>query len=136
MKDTYIFPAILDKGEDGISVEFPDLPGCLPCADSIENAVKNAKEAMQLHIYGMESDNEVIPEPTPFERIGIERNQTLMLVEVFMPPFREKMQNKYIKKTVSLPAWLCSQAEHNGINISVFLKEALENELNMNNNIK
>ena len=42
MKDTYIFPAVFDFAEDGISIEFPDLPGCLPCADTVEEAVKNA----------------------------------------------------------------------------------------------
>lgn len=31
-KDRYVFPAIFDYGDDGISIEFPDLPGCLPCA--------------------------------------------------------------------------------------------------------
>ena len=34
MKDTYIFPAVFDFADDGISIEFPDLPGCLPCAGS------------------------------------------------------------------------------------------------------
>lgn len=35
MKDTYIYPAVFDISNDGISIEFPDLPGCLPCADTI-----------------------------------------------------------------------------------------------------
>ena len=38
MKDTYIYPAVFDISNDGISIEFPDLPGCLPCADTIEEA--------------------------------------------------------------------------------------------------
>ena len=28
VKDRYIYPAIFDYAEDGISIEFPDLPGC------------------------------------------------------------------------------------------------------------
>ena len=45
-KDTYIFPAVLDYAEDGISIEFPDLPGCLSCAYSDEEALYMAKDAM------------------------------------------------------------------------------------------
>lgn len=84
MKDTYIYPAVFDYAEDGISIEFPDLPGCLPCADTTEEAVKNAKEAMKLHIYGMEQDGDEIPEPTPIDKIKAEKNQAIILVDVFI----------------------------------------------------
>jgi predicted RNase H-like HicB family nuclease len=66
-KDRYVFPAIIDYGDDGISIEFPDLPGCIPCTLSTDEAIKNAKEAMGLHLWGMEQDKDVIPEPTSIE---------------------------------------------------------------------
>ncbi|MBU5317909.1 type II toxin-antitoxin system HicB family antitoxin, partial [Clostridium bornimense] len=34
---------------DGISIEFPDLPGCLTCGDDIDEAIKTAKECLGLH---------------------------------------------------------------------------------------
>ena len=43
IKDKYIYPAIFDFDEDGITVTFPDLPGCITCGDSQEEAFKNAK---------------------------------------------------------------------------------------------
>lgn len=89
MKDTYIYPAVFGYAEDGISITFPDLHGCLPCADNYEEAVRNAKEAMMLHLFGMEEDNEKIPEPTPIGNILLEKNQEVIRIEVFMPPFRE-----------------------------------------------
>ena len=52
-KDFYTFPAILSFDEDGISVEFPDLPGCLTCGDNTEEAINRAKEALGLHLYGV-----------------------------------------------------------------------------------
>lgn len=132
MKDTYIFPAVFDVSDDGISIEFPNLPGCLPCADTIEDAVKNAKEALMLHIFGMEEDNEEIPSPTPFTQIKYENNQILMLVEAYMPPFREKQKNKFVKKTLTIPSWLNDKAIENNINFSAVLREALENRLDIN----
>jgi hypothetical protein len=52
-KDRYSYVAVFSYEEDGISIEFPDLPGCLPCAekDNTEEALKNAKEALGLHIF-------------------------------------------------------------------------------------
>ncbi|KAF1086287.1 hypothetical protein SPSYN_00004 [Sporotomaculum syntrophicum] len=44
MKGHYIYPAIFDFAGDGITIEFPDLPGCLPSAQNVDDAVKHAKE--------------------------------------------------------------------------------------------
>ncbi|MCH5192895.1 MAG: type II toxin-antitoxin system HicB family antitoxin [Oscillospiraceae bacterium] len=129
MKDTYIFPAVFDYAEDGISIEFPDLPGCLPCADTVDEAVKNAKEALMLHLYGMEQDNEEIPEATAVNKIKLGSNQAIILIDVFMPPFREKQKTRFVKKTLSIPSWLNAEAEHCGINFSAVLQEALKQHL-------
>ena len=131
MKDTYIFPAVFEICDNGIAIMFPDLPGCLPCAETIESAVENAKEALKLHLYGMEEDNEEIPEPTAFHQISLQKNQTVMLIEVYMPPFREKQHKKFVKKTLSIPSWLNVQAEYAGINFSQTLQEALIQKLNL-----
>lgn len=132
MKDTYMFPAVFEICDNGISILFPDLPGCLPCAENIENAIKNAKEALLLHLYGMEEDEEEIPEPTAFHKIKLHENQTIMLIEVYMPPFREKQHKKFVKKTLSIPSWINAQAEYAGINFSQTLQEALLQKLHLN----
>ena len=54
MKDRYILPVILTYEVKGISIEFPDLPGCLHYADDTEEAFKNSKEALELHLFSME----------------------------------------------------------------------------------
>ncbi|ABB14034.1 type II toxin-antitoxin system HicB family antitoxin [Carboxydothermus hydrogenoformans] len=128
-KDLYVFPAIFDYAEDGISVEFPDLPGCLTCGDNTEEALKNAKEALELHLYGMEKDNEPIPEPTPIDKIKIESNQVLVLVEAWMPLVRSEMDNKAVKKTLTIPKWLNDLAEKKKINFSRVLQQALKEQL-------
>ncbi len=132
-KDTYIYPAVFDYADDGISIEFPDLPGCLPFADNTDDAVKNAKEALLLHLYGMEEDNEDIPEPSSVRSIRTKKGQSIILIDVFMPPFRERMHTKFVKKTLSIPSWLNAEAEHSGINFSALLQKALKNELHIEN---
>ena len=131
MKDEYVFPAIFYYDDDGISIEFPDLPGCMPCAQSTEEAVKNAKEALGVHLYGMEKDNDDIPEPTDVKDIEVEEGGVLMLVDVYMPVVRDRINNKYVKKTLTLPYWLNAEAERNGVNFSGILQEALKNYLHI-----
>ena len=62
VKDRYIYPAIFDFDNDGITVTFPDLPGCITCGDCQEEAFRNAKEVLELYMYGLEQDEEEIPE--------------------------------------------------------------------------
>ena len=127
MKDRYSYIAIFSYEEDGISIEFPDLPGCYPCADKddTENALKNAKEALGLHIWGMEQDNESFPLPSSVTSLTLQPNQVPVLIEVFMPPVRERINSKFVKKTLSLPAWLAAKADEDGVNCSRLFQNAL-----------
>ena len=125
MKDRYSFIAIFDIADDGISIEFPDLPGCLPCADNLDEAVHNAREALALHLWGMERDHDPIPEPTTLKNIHCEAGQMPMVVDVFMPTFRDKISNRFVKKTLSLPAWLADMADADGVNCSKIFQNAL-----------
>ena len=132
MKDRYSFIAVVYTDDDGVSVEFPDLPGCIPCAESIDEAVENAREALGLHLWGMEQDGETIPEPSAIKEIKVEDGGVPMLVDVFMPPFRDKLQNRFVKKTLSLPAWLADLADKDGVNCSKVFQSALIDYLGVN----
>ena len=132
MKKRYTFVAILTEEENGISIEFPDLPGCCPCAETMEQAMDNAKEALGLHIWGMEQDGEPIPEPTPIGKIKTATGQVAISVDVFMPSVRERIENKSIKKTLTIPNWLDKLAAGEQINYSKLFQDALINYLDIN----
>lgn len=129
MKNDYQFPAFFEPADDGISIFFPDLPGCLPCAATMEEAFKNAKEALQLHLYGMEEDGETIPAPSSVSSLKPKAGQILVMIDAWMPPFREKMMNKSMNKTVTIPRWLNALAEKEKVNYSHLLQEALKTYL-------
>lgn len=128
-KDVYVFPAIFEYEINGISIFFPDLLGCLPCGQDTEEAIKNAKEAMALHLYTMEQDGEVIPEATTIDKIKVDENQIPILIEVHMPLYREAIENSYVRKNVTLPSWLEKEATKKGINYSQVLQSALKERL-------
>ena len=85
MKDRYSFVAVFEYADDGISISFPDLPGCLSCADSEEEGVRMAEDALGLYLFGMEEDGEEIPAPTRIQDIRLETNQVPVLISVYMP---------------------------------------------------
>lgn len=132
MQNYYSYPAFFHFAEDGISIEFPDLPGCLPCAQTQEEAFRNAREAMGLHLYGMEQDGDPIPAPTPVDQLTPEDGAVVVMVEVFMPAFRDRMNNRSVNRTVTLPAWLNAAALERNINFSQVLQDAIKAQIGLN----
>ena len=130
-KETYSYIAVVSFDEDGISINFPDLKGCFTCAENDEEVFKMAKEVLGLHMWGMENDNEAIPKPSSLKSIGLEKNETAILVDVFMPPVRDRINNRVVKKTLTLPQWLNAEAERAGVNFSQVLQGALKDYLHI-----
>jgi predicted RNase H-like HicB family nuclease len=57
-----------DKGSD-YGISFPDFPGCVTAARSVEAVVKAAVEALSGHIGLMVATGQAIPAPSPIETI-------------------------------------------------------------------
>ncbi|MGE5551386.1 MAG: type II toxin-antitoxin system HicB family antitoxin [Bacteroidota bacterium] len=129
MKDYYLFPALLTKDRDGVAVEFPDLPGCYTCGANVEEALNMAKDALPLHLYGLEEDGDPIPEPASLDTLRPGHDQLVAMVEARMIPFRDRMANKAIKKTLTVPKWLDDLATEHRVNFSLVLQEALKRKL-------
>ena len=127
--DNYIFPCVFIYRADGIAVYFPDLDGCVSFGENERQAYYNAKEALALHLYGMEQDADEIPAPSEARGIPISENEKTVLIEVFMPAFRAKQANKFIKKTLTIPEWLNIVAEKNNVNFSQLLQKAIKEHL-------
>lgn len=131
LKNNYRFLAILEQGDNSVGVYFPDLDGCITGGDNIDEAIECAYEVLKLHLYGMEEDNEAIPEPSSITDLTLEKNESPIMIDVYMKPFREKMNEKFIKKTLSIPNWMNTMAEEKGINFSKLLQNAISHELNI-----
>lgn len=124
----YAYAAAFAKEEDGgYSVRFPQLDGCLTQGDTLEEAMANAREAMSLHLYGMEEDGEAIPEAELLPQV--EPGETVVLIRAWMTPFREQMRNQSVKKTLTIPSWLNAAAEAAHVNFSQVLQSALKDVL-------
>ena len=97
--------------------------------------LKNAKEALGLHIWGMEQDGEELPDPSNITQLILEEGQVPVLINIFMPPIRERINSKFVKKTLSLPAWLAAKADEDGVNCSRIFQNALMEYLGISGGI-
>jgi len=130
-KNHYIFPAIFHYAEDGISVEFPDLPGAYTCGNNDEETLTMAKECLGLHLYGMEKDGDEIPDPSPLQSLKVQTNEVVVLISVWMPAFRDTMENKAVKLTLTIPAWVKQAADEHKLNYSRLLRTAIIDHLDL-----
>ena len=62
--------AYLHKDRDSdFGVSFPDFPGCVTAGKTLEEARRNAEEALSMHIRGMAEDGDTIPKPSKLDEI-------------------------------------------------------------------
>jgi len=55
---------IEDAGPDhAVGVWFPDLPGCTSAGDNIDEALRNAPEALELYAEALQEDGRPLPQP-------------------------------------------------------------------------
>ncbi len=128
MKDIYIFPAVFLKEEDGYSVSFPDIDGAFTCGETFEEALFMAKDCLELNLDAVDE----IPHVTDIDKIKLNENEYLVMVQADMLNFRKKNDNKPVKKTLTIPKWLNDLGIEKKINFSKVLQEALKEKLQIN----
>ena len=62
--------ALIHKDPDSVyGASFPDLPGCISAAATLEDLRPMIAESLDLHIEGMTEDGDAIPEPSSLDEI-------------------------------------------------------------------
>ncbi len=127
MKDSFIFPAVFSKDEDGYSVYFPGIEGAFTCGDTFEEAVLMAKDCLELNLDGIEE----LPKIINIEDIKLEENEYVVMIGADMISYRKKYQSQPVKKTLTIPKWLNDLGVQRKINFSKLLQESLKKELDL-----
>ncbi|AKR54388.1 DNA-binding protein, CopG family [Devosia sp. H5989] len=64
------YVAFIHKDPDSVfGVSFPDLPGAISAGDTLDEATRNAVEALALHVRGLEADGDAVPQPRTVDDI-------------------------------------------------------------------
>lgn len=117
-----------DDGEHyGVTV--PDLPGCFSAGDTLDEAIENAREAIDLHCEGLVEDGQSIPAT---HSIAHHKNDPHLAdaVWVVVDVDVEKYLSKPVRVNVSLPEGLVRRidryASEHHLTRSGFLAKAAE----------
>lgn len=127
----YVYPAIFTPEENGYSISFPDIESCYTSAQTLEDGMVMANDVLCLKLYDMEENGDVIPAASGAKDIAVEGDAFVTLVACDTVEYRKLYDNRAVKKTLSIPAWLNTLAEREGINFSMVLQNALKSQLHI-----
>ena len=123
-----VYPAVFTPYKDGsvgYAVEFPDLPGCVTGGDDMAEAVFMAEDAASGWVLTELEDGKTAPKATAINEVSAENGQFVSLIALDMDAYVAKYGSNAVKKTLTIPAWLNTFVEQNGISCSKVLQEAL-----------
>lgn len=136
MKEVY--PVFIVEHEKDYLVYVPDLD-IYTEGKSMADAIEMARDAIGLKGIDYEDDKKKLPSPSTREMAIAKAKEdteifdysvgTLTLVDVNFTEYRRKVDNKAVRRNVTLPNWLNIEAEKAQINVSRVLQEALINVL-------
>ena len=128
----YAYPAIIQAEADGLySVDFPDIDGCVTSGSSLPDAIQMAEDALCLMLYDMAESGEAIPAPSDPKAVQAGTDALVSLVCCDTIEYRKLYNNKAVKKTLTIPAWLNTLAERADLNFSSVLQDALKLRLDI-----
>jgi len=125
----YVYPVILYSDDEKVGVTVPDLPGCHTYGDDTADALLMAKDAIEMWLWDAENNNEEIPIAS--KSLKTEKNQQITLVAADTDEWRRENDTRAVKKTLSIPSWLNSQAEKANAPFSQILQQGLKDYLNV-----
>lgn len=117
---TAYYPAIIERGSEGFGVFFPDLPGCVSAGATIQDAARNAEEALDGHLAVSAEHGDVIPDPSDLDTIEHDPN----VDEVARLLVRAERPGKAVRLNITLDEGLLSRIDRIASNRSGFLADA------------
>lgn len=133
-----VYPTFIAKDNKDYLVYVPDMD-IYTEGTSMADAIEMARDAIGLKGIDLEDDGKELPTPsTQKEAIQKAKEDTeifdystgiLTWVDIDFTVYRRKVENKMVRRNVTLPNWLNIEAEKAHINVSRVLQEALMNTL-------
>lgn len=124
----HLYPAVFTEEQDGYSITFPDFEGCFSEGDTLEEAYEMAIDALGLYLEDTEKDFEY-PQASNPKNIQTKDNEFVVMIEFDMIEYMKKHNDRAIKKTLTIPAWLNELAVKENVNFSQTLQNALVEQL-------
>lgn len=122
------YPAIFSPGEvheEGFTVDFPDLPGCITEGRDIPEALYMAEDVLCLWILDEIEEGKELPKPSKMEDIKLEDGQFVNLILADVTAYALKYGDKLVDRTFKIPLWMNTYIDEHGIDCSKVFVEAM-----------
>lgn len=120
----YVYPVIFEDAEEGgYVVTVPDIPCCFTQGEDMADAIFMAEDIIAMMLAEYEDEGKPVPTPSKIE--DVKTTGIVSLVRADTDEWRKLVDNKAVKKTLSIPGWLNRKAERAAINFSQTLQDAL-----------
>jgi len=121
----YVYPVIFEDAEEGgYVVTVPDIPSTFTQGEDMADAIFMAQDVIAMMIATCyEDEGKEAPEPSRMEDIRTSGIVSLVMADT--DEWRKLVDNKAVKKTLTIPSWLNRKAERASINFSQVLQDAL-----------
>ena len=111
-------------------VDFPDVPGCIGAGDTEEDALENARQALQAHLDLLHELGDPIPEPTPLADQPADVTTPEANTIKFVSWINAEPPSRSVRVNISLQERLLHRvdrhAQATGLNRSAFIAAAVE----------
>jgi len=128
MKTAY--PVIFTKLTDCYIAHAPDFPLDTQ-GDDLADAIEMVRDAIGIIGIDMEDDDKPLPKPSAIESVMCSDGEFVSMVDIDFTEYRIANERRTVRRNVSLPSWLNTEAEKAGINVSALLQTALKQELHV-----
>lgn len=128
----YIYPAVITPENGAYLVHFHDFDNveitCYTDGSTLAEALENGQDVLNLTLVQMEDEKMVVPVPSEPATIQTDKGAFVTLVEADTLKYREQLDERPVKKTLSIPKWLDCLAKKHKVNFSKVLQNALMQE--------
>ena len=123
--------ALLRKDADSdYGVDFPDFPGCITVASTLDEAKDRAGETLQFHIDGMIEDGDALPAPSDLSTVMADRhNKDAVAFLVSVSDIKDKAVRVNVTFRESVLRRIDAAAKKHGTTRSGYLQDAALKEM-------
>tara|TARA_R110001583_G_scaffold193866_5_gene363516 strand:- start:70780 stop:71178 length:399 start_codon:yes stop_codon:yes gene_type:complete len=121
------YTAFVVREDDSYIVSFPDLPGCITFAGTMDEAYGNARDLLPVYLEAMRDNGREIPLPTPFEDAQPDADEADLVVGKILVP--AKMPGVMVRTNISLDSYLLESVDRITTNRSAFFADLAEREI-------
>jgi len=126
----YVYPAIFrPEPEGGFSIFFPDIDRGATQGEDMVEGMEMAEDLLCAMMYDIEEEKAEIPIPSNVNGMEKLPDDIITFIVANTEEYRRRIENKVVKKTLTIPSWLNARAEDARVNFSQILQRALKEEL-------